>query len=107
MEEGTPLPVETKIAYLPHYWSMVFLITPFSAIYYPLSAMPNWAQKVASVVPSSYLFEGARQVILTGVVDGHKLALAFGLNLLYLLLGLVFFHKSFKKVLEKGLVKLY
>ena len=88
-------------------WSMVFLIAPFSAIYYPLSALPHWAQQVSLVVPSSYIFEGARQVILTGVVDGTKVGMAFALNLLYLILALIFFKKSFQKVLQKGLVKLF
>ena len=88
-------------------WSMVFLIAPFSAIYYPLSALPQWAQKVAVIVPSSYSFEGARQVILTGVIDPHKIFASLGLNILYIILGLIFFWQSFKKVLQKGLVKLY
>jgi ABC-2 type transport system permease protein len=88
-------------------WSMVFLIAPFSAIYYPLSALPVWAQRLALIVPSSYVFEGARQVILTGVVDGNKIGIAFALNLLYVILALIFFKKSFDKVLQRGLVKLY
>lgn len=88
-------------------WSMVFLIAPFSAIYYPLSALPHWAQKVAIIVPSSYAFEGARQIILTGVVDEHKILSSLVLNIIYIILGLIFFKQSFKKVLQKGLVKLY
>ena len=88
-------------------WSMVFLIAPFSAIYYPLSALPLWAQRISLIVPSSYLFEGSRQVILTGVVDPAKLGMAFCLNLLYLILAFYFFKSSFKKVLDRGLVKLY
>ena len=88
-------------------WSMVFLIAPFSAIYYPLTALPHWAQQVAVIIPSSYLFEGARQVILTGVADPLKLAMAFCLNLLYIILALFFFKASFKKVLQRGLVKLH
>jgi ABC-2 type transport system permease protein len=88
-------------------WSMVFLIAPFSAIYYPLSALPLWAQKVAVIVPSSYAFEGSRQVILTGVIDGHKIIVSFILNIIYIILALMFFKHSFKKVLERGLVKLF
>ncbi len=88
-------------------WSMVFLIAPFSAIYYPLSALPLWAQKVAMVIPSSYAFEGARQVILTGTIDGYKIVMSFILNLFYIILALLFFRASFRKVLQKGLVKLY
>ncbi len=88
-------------------WSMVFLIAPFSAIYYPLAALPVWAQKVAMFIPSSYLFEGARQVILTGVVNGKMLLIALILNLIFTIFALLFFRASFKKVLDRGLVKLY
>jgi ABC-2 type transport system permease protein len=88
-------------------WSMVFLIAPFSAIYYPLAALPVWAQRVAVIIPSSYAFEGARQVILTGAIDSNKILISFCLNLIYLILALLFFYASFRKVLQKGLVKLH
>ena len=88
-------------------WSMVFLIAPFSAIYYPLAALPQWAQKVAMVVPSSYVFEGARQVILQGSMDWAKIFMSLSLNAVYLILALWFFRRSFKKVLNRGLVKLF
>ena len=86
-------------------WSMVFIIAPFSAIYYPLSALPVWAQKIAIVVPSSYVFEGARLAIISGVLDWNKVLIGLALNLVYWFLALRFFKKSFKKVLERGLVK--
>ena len=88
-------------------WSLVFLIAPFSAVYYPLAALPAWAQRIALIVPSSYVFEGARQVILTGSFDVGKAGTALALNLLYLILALWFFKKSFQKVLQRGLVKLH
>ena len=86
-------------------WSMVFIISPFSAVYYPLSALPNWAQKVAVIVPSSYVFEGARQVFTQGILDWRKVIIALSLNCLYIALALAFFKSSFKKVLNRGLVK--
>lgn len=88
-------------------WSAVFLISPFSAIYYPVSALPLWAQKFAMLVPTSYIFEGAREVIVTGHTDSTKLVMALLLNILYLVLAVTFFYSSFRKILNKGLVKLY
>jgi len=88
-------------------WSMVYLIAPFSAIYYPLSVLPHWAQKVAAFIPTSYIFEGSRELVLYGHLDGGKLLIAFSLNALFLAFSLWFFKGSFKKVLQKGLVKLY
>ncbi|MEK7617616.1 MAG: ABC transporter permease [Patescibacteria group bacterium] len=86
-------------------WSMVFIIAPFSAVYYPLTALPNWAQKIAFIVPSSYVFEAARQVFVENMLDWNKVIIAFSLNILYLVLALMFFKSSFKKVLDRGLVK--
>lgn len=86
-------------------WSMVFIIAPFSAVYYPLAALPPWAQQISMVVPSSYVFEGARLVITTGVMDWQKVITAFSLNCLYIAFALTFFKSSFKKVLDRGLVK--
>ncbi len=86
-------------------WSMVFIIAPFSAVYYPLTALPEWAQKVALIIPSSYVFEGARQVLIDGVLNWSKVIIALSLNCLYIALTLAFFKSSFKKVLNRGLVK--
>jgi ABC-2 type transport system permease protein len=62
-------------------WAAVMLISPFSAIYYPLSTLPAWAQKVAVFVPTSYVFEGARQVIDHGSLDWNKLLVCLAINL--------------------------
>ncbi len=88
-------------------WTMVAVISPFSAIYYPVSILPNWAQAVARFIPTSYVFEGARQVIDQGRIDPNKLYISLALNLIYIVVGLVFLHNSFKKVLNKGLVRVY
>jgi len=88
-------------------WSMVYLVSPFSAIYYPLSILPNWAQTVAWFVPTSYIFEGAREVIEKGILDPKKILICFLLNAFYMVLAILFMRKSFDKILQKGLVKVY
>ena len=88
-------------------WTAPWVISPFSAIYYPLSALPVWAQKIALFIPTSYVFEGSREVINTGTLDVNKLYICFLLNCIYLVLSLIFLRKSFNKVLQMGLVKVY
>lgn len=88
-------------------WSMISLLSPFTAIYYPLSILPNWAQTVAKFVPTSYIFEGAREVITKGILDPKKIIICFILNCIYITLALIFMRKSFDKILQKGLVKAY
>ncbi|MDH7476265.1 MAG: ABC transporter permease [Microgenomates group bacterium] len=88
-------------------WTAIMIIAPFSAIYYPLSVLPPWAQKVAAFVPTSYVFEGARKLLNQGKVDYLDLIFSFILNIIYLLLALVFLRQSYKKVLNKGLIKVF
>lgn len=88
-------------------WTLVMILVPFSAVYYPVSALPVWAKHVALALPTSYIFEGAREVIATGTLDRDKLLWSFGLNALYLTLALVFLRRGFKKALQRGLVKLH
>jgi len=102
---GMILRYGTKIQTLA--WTAVMVIAPFSAIYYPVSILPNWAQKVAMIVPTSYVFEGAREVMNKGYLDLNKLYISLILNLIYLPLAIFFLKKSFDKALEKGLVSLY
>lgn len=86
-------------------WSFVALFSPFAAIYYPVSVLPDWAQKVASLIPISYIFEGSREIINTGSMDIYKLIISLILNVIYLVFSVWFISHSFKKVLDKGLVK--
>jgi ABC-2 type transport system permease protein len=88
-------------------WSFPYLINPFSAIFYPLSILPFIAQDIAHFIPTSYVFESARSVINTGYLDPILLWKSLGLNILYLIIAMIAMGLSFRKVLERGLVKLY
>jgi len=102
---GVILRFGTKVQTLA--WAFVAIFSPFIAVYYPLSVLPAWAQKVASFIPMSYIFEGAREVLYKGSLDYRKLWISLFLNIMYLIISLIFLRKSFDKVLEKGLVKVY
>lgn len=84
-------------------WTGAYLISPFSAVFYPQSVLPLWAQKVAYFVPSSYVFEGLRQVIFTGKFAYDQLAISFLLNGIYLTLSIAFFIHMFKESKKIGL----
>jgi len=88
-------------------WTLVMVMSPFAAIYYPVSILPDWAQIIAKFVPPSYIFEGARSILYNGNFDWLNLVYSFGLNFIYLLLGYLFLYNSFKKIMNKGMVHLY
>ena len=86
-------------------WTVVWIFGPFSAIYYPVSILPEWAQQVSKFVPMSYAFEGMRGVLATGQIDIQKVMIGLGLASFYLFLGMIYIYRSFDKVMEKGLLK--
>ncbi|TSC78541.1 MAG: ABC-2 type transport system permease protein [Parcubacteria group bacterium Gr01-1014_33] len=86
-------------------WTLIFAIAPFSAVFYPLSVLPWWAQKISIFVPTSYIFEGMRTLISGGTLNFSTFALSFFLNIVYLCLALIFLYKSFEKIMDKGLGK--
>jgi len=102
---GSILRFGTRIQTLA--WALVAVISPFSAIYYPLSSLPQFAQNIAHLIPSSYIFESAREVITTGHYDMVKLGTCLALNVIYLALSLVYLKTSINTAQKKGLASLY
>lgn len=84
-------------------WTIPWIVAPFSAIYFPVSILPNWAQVISRALPSSYVFEGGRQVIYQHTLNWNFIYISFALNTLYLILSIIIFKKSFNHALSKGL----
>lgn len=87
-------------------WLAIPVLVPFSAVYFPVSILPLWAQKVAMFVPTSYIFEGMREVIFTGNLSYDKLFISFALNIVYLILSIWFFVFMFNQSKKLGLGRL-
>jgi ABC-2 type transport system permease protein len=87
-------------------WAGVYLLSPFCAVFYPLSTLPPWAQTVARFIPGSYIFEGMRIYLVTNQIPVFDLAMSFGLNFVYLIFSLWFFARMFEKSRELGLGRL-
>jgi ABC-2 type transport system permease protein len=83
-------------------WGVPFLLQPFSAVFYPVDVLPGWMQAVARCLPSTWVFEGMRQVLATGRADSAHLALAFSLNLPWLALGALVFGLILARVRRQG-----
>lgn len=89
-------------------WSFIALFHPFSAVFYPVSALPGFLQFVSWSLPTAHIFEAMRMVMggETGGMGWH-LIWASGLNVVYLGLGIWFFNFMFEKAREMGkLVKI-
>jgi len=85
-------------------WVSIFAIAPLSGIYYPVSTLPEWLQPVSWMLPSSYVFEGMRQLMFGEVVRSDLMWQAVGLNLVYLAAGAGFFLLAFHSARRNGLL---
>ncbi len=94
----------TKIQTLA--WTVAGLVIPFSGVYYPLSILPQWARNIAHFIPTSYIFEDARQFMQTGTINLSLLSVSLGLSIIYVVLAVWFMRRSMDKILQKGLVNL-
>lgn len=88
-------------------WTVTWAAAPFSAIYFPVSILPDWAQTISRLLPSSYVFEGSRSVIYNHTFDWNMFYTGLILNLIYITIAFFLFRLSFKKALERGLQNAY
>lgn len=83
-------------------WIVVFMLAPVSAVYYPVTVLPEWLQWVAFLLPSSHVFEGMRSVLFDGAVRWGELAWAVALNGLYMAAGVATFLLAFRQARVRG-----
>lgn len=83
-------------------WSVLFGLTPISAVYYPVAVLPAWLQPVALSLPAAHVFEGMRAALADGTIRWDHLAWAFGLNLAWLAAGALLFARQFQDARVRG-----
>jgi ABC-2 type transport system permease protein len=87
-------------------WAGGALLMPFSSVFYPVSVLPTWMQKISAFIPSAYIFEGMRQVIFTQRLDIILIYKSYLLNSIYLIFALWFFIASFNHAKDAGIAHL-
>lgn len=85
-------------------WAVIFAVAPVSGIYYPISVLPDWLQKIALLLPSSHVFEGMSAVVREHVFSFDSLWMAVLLNAVYLLIGIALYLFAFHIARKRGLL---
>jgi ABC-2 type transport system permease protein len=88
-------------------WTLVWVLAPFSVSFFPLSSIPPFAQVISTVVPTSYVFEEMRGIIAGASPNWGNLIFAAGLSVAYIAIAVILVNLSFKRVLGRGLAKIY
>lgn len=87
-------------------WMIGGLFAPFSAVFYPVSVLPVWAQVISWSLPTTYIFEGMRAILNTGTFPLNYFFMSLGLNILFLTGAVYLFKTMFEKSRQKGLGRL-
>ncbi len=83
-------------------WSTIWIVQPFSCVFYPLASLPLWAQYIARWLPTTQVFEGLRASIQGLPFDYSNLAYALGSSTILLFLALLFLKAAMVIARKKG-----
>ncbi len=88
-------------------WPLPALLSPFAAVFYPLSTLPGWMQAIARLLPPSYVFEGMRALLLDGRAPVRGLALGAAIAVVQLLAASLIYARVYRHVVQSGLLARY
>lgn len=83
-------------------WGLIVILQPIVGVFYPLSILPTAIQYIAYAFPITYIYESARQTMLTGEVNIPYILISFALNIVYASFALLFFNRMFKASRDSG-----
>jgi len=85
-------------------WSAIWIIQPFSCVFYPYASLPEWAKPISKMLPTTYVFENMRNILQGLPVDKLSLVYAFFGSLIIFSLAVFYFILSFEKARQNGLL---
>jgi ABC-2 type transport system permease protein len=88
-------------------WPIPALLSPFAAVFYPLSTLPKWMQYISHALPPSYVFESMRTILAGQPVQPSRLLWAGALAVLYILGACWFFARIYRHTIRTGLLARY
>jgi ABC-2 type transport system permease protein len=83
-------------------WSVLFALTPFSCVFYPVAILPASVRPLALALPSAHVFEGMRAAIGQGIVRWDALGWAFALNAVWMAAAVLLFMRQFHAARVRG-----
>ena len=87
-------------------WSTPWLFATISGAYSPVSLFPPWLQKISAWLPTTYAFQGMRDLVTNHVLSMQNLLFGFGLAVAYFALAFVLVSYIFERSKDKGLARL-
>ena len=88
-------------------WPIPAILSPFAAVFYPVSTLPRWMRLVSRLLPPSYVFEGMRAIVAGGEPEAAGLLWGACLAVLYIVLASWFFTRIHRHAVRTGLLARY
>jgi ABC-2 type transport system permease protein len=88
-------------------WPIPGFLSPFAAVFYPLSTLPEWMRAVARVIPPAYIFEDLRAIIAGGRPEPGAQLVAAGIAIVQVLLAARLFVLVYRHAVRHGLLARY
>jgi len=85
-------------------WSLMFIVQPLGAVYYPVSTLPRWLQPVSWALPPTYVFEGLRGVLIDHQIRWDLLAQGLTIDLLMFAAAAIAFGQFLKSARRAGVL---
>jgi ABC-2 type transport system permease protein len=83
-------------------WTLMFLILPLCAVFYPVAILPGPLQWVAWSLPPTYVFEGLRAILIDHVFRVDLMLWALAINLVMISVGSLVFLKLIDSARDAG-----
>lgn len=87
--------------------TLVYLLTILGGMVFPVSALPDWLEPLAVVVPITYAFEGARDALFTGSGWETDVLVLLAWSAVLWPLSLLLFARGFEHAKRAGTVAQY
>jgi ABC-2 type transport system permease protein len=88
-------------------WVLAAVLMPFAAVFYPVAALPDWAQTIAMLMPPAHVFELMRAALAGEPPAWGSLWAAIAIDVVYLAAAFAFARTMFAAFLRRGLITRY
>jgi ABC-2 type transport system permease protein len=85
-------------------WGFIALMMPLSGIFYPVSALPEALQPIAQILPTTHIFNAAREVVDGNPLPWDEVAIAFVSALVLSALAVWFLMRMMATFRKRGYI---
>ena len=74
-------------------WTLMFLLLPLCAVFYPVAVLPGFLQPLAWSLPPTYVFEGLRAILFDHTFRADLMAEALAINAAFIAVASIVFAR--------------